>query len=171
VHEWQHIEFRRIQLTNLAGNLARSPTSIIELPGAEPYLAEGFAEWSTERIMAPLTLRWPLLGLSELEKRAGLALESANDQHSLGYGLVRALAAVVKDDWATTRLLLSDPEDPSTIARDPRLRIAWDRYRTARDYVYAAPPSRVLIPEVTFTIEHGYPHVVATRILTPPSGP
>jgi hypothetical protein len=33
--------------------------------------------------------------------------------------------------------------------------------------VFAAPASRVLIPETTFTIEDGYPDVVATRILVP----
>jgi hypothetical protein len=27
-----------------------------------------------------------------------------------------------------------------------------------------------LIPEITFTIEDGYPDVIATRILVPPSG-
>ncbi|MFL5401236.1 MAG: hypothetical protein ACJ8BF_00270 [Gemmatimonadales bacterium] len=167
VHEWQHIEFRRVQLTHFAARLPPSATSIVELPGVQPYLAEGFAEWSTERIMAPLTERWPLLGLSELEKRAGLALESADDQHSLGYGLIRELAAVMKDPAATTRLLLRYADDPAAIVREPAVRAAWKRYRGARDYVFAAPSSRVLIPEVTFTIEDGYPDVVATRILMP----
>ena len=46
-------------------------TAVVELPGIEPYLAEGFAEWSTERILAPLVARWPLLALGELEKRGG----------------------------------------------------------------------------------------------------
>jgi hypothetical protein len=169
VHEWQHIEFRRRQLVEFAARLPPAPTAIIELPGVQPYLAEGFAEWSTERILTPLAERWPLLGLSELEKRAGLALESADDQHSLGYALVRELATALKDPERTTRLLLRHAEDPSAIAREPVLRAAWRRHRGARDYVFAAPSSWILIPEVTFTVEDGYPDVVTSRILLPPS--
>jgi hypothetical protein len=167
VHEWQHIEFRRLQLARFADSLSPAPSPMIDLPGVQPYLAEGFAEWSTERILTPLTERWPLLGLSELEKRAGLALESADDQHSLGYGLVRELAAALRDPVATTRLLLRHADDPSAIAREPSLQAAWRKHRGTRDYVFAAPASRVLIPEITFTIEDGYPDVVATRILVP----
>jgi hypothetical protein len=32
------------------------------------------------------------------------------------------------------------------------------------------PAGRVLIPEVTFTIEDGFPDVIASRILIPPAG-
>jgi hypothetical protein len=169
IHEWQHIEYRRRQLTFFAETLERPLPAILELPGVQPYLAEGFAEWSTERILGPLTERWPLLGLSELEKRAGLALQSTNDQHALGYALVHELARVLKDPAATTRLLLRHPESPSAIAREPRLRSAWARHARARDYFFAAPASRVLIPEVTFTIEDGYPDVIGSRILVPPA--
>jgi len=169
VHEWQHIEFRRRQLTYFAESLDPPLPTIVELPGMQPYLAEGFAEWSTERILGPLVQRWPLLGLSELEKRAGLALQSANDQHALGYALVNELARVLQDPAATTRLLLRHPEAPSAIAREPQVRSAWARHSQARDYRFAAPASRVLIPEVTFTIEDGYPDVIGSRILLPPA--
>jgi hypothetical protein len=167
VHEWQHIEFRRRQLTYFAESLETPLPAIVELPGVEPYLAEGFAEWSTERILGPLVERWPLLGLSELEKRAGLALQSTNDQHALGYALVNELARVLKDPAATTRLLLRHPDAPSAIAREPRVRSVWAGHSRARDYFFAAPASRVLIPEVTFTIEDGYPDVLGSRILVP----
>jgi hypothetical protein len=170
VHEWQHIEFRRLQLTHFAQALPSPLPPIIELPGVQPYLAEGFAEWSTERILAPLVQRWPLLGLSELEKRAGLALQSADDQHAMGYALISELAHALKDPAATSRLLLRHAEDPSAIARVPILLSAWRKHRSARDYVFAAPSSRVLIPEVTFTIEDGYPDVVGSRILVPGDG-
>jgi hypothetical protein len=171
VHEWQHIEFRRIQLAQFAAGLPSSPASIVELPGVHPYLAEGFAEWSTERILRPLVERWPLLGLSELEKRAGMALGSADEQHSMGYALIRQLDVALKDPTATTRLLLRHADDPSAIVREPLLRAAWKTHRGARDYVFAAPSSRVLTPQVTFTIEDGYPDVVTTRILIPPGNP
>jgi hypothetical protein len=168
VHEWQHLAFRRLQLEQLAVSLRGSPLAIVRLPGVQPYVAEGFAEWSAEQILAPIVSRWPLLGLGELEKRAGLARENPDDQHPLGYALVRELAAVLKNPALTTRTLLLHAEDPSQIDKDPRLRAAWSRYRGARDYVFAAATRRVLIPEVTFTIQDGYPDVIATRILVPP---
>jgi hypothetical protein len=170
VHEWQHLAFRRLQLEDFAATLPKQVLPIITLPGIQPYVAEGFAEWSAERILAPLTVRWPLLGLGELEKRAGLALESADDQHPLGYALVRELATVLKDPATTTRLLLRYAEDPSRIDGEPALRAAWRKHRGARDYVFAAGMRMVLMPEVTFTIEDGYPDVIATRILVPTIG-
>ena len=170
VHEWQHVIFRRRQLEAFAGALSESGNPILDLPGVEPYLAEGFAEWSAERILAPVVLRWPLVGLGEIQKRAGLARENPDDQHALGYALMRELAAAVPNPAAATELLLRHAEDPSRMATEPALRSAWKKYRRARDYVFAAPARRFLIPEVTFTIEDGYPDVIATRILVPPSG-
>jgi hypothetical protein len=169
VHEWQHLIFRRRQLQAFAASLGEPGSPILDLPGVQPYLAEGFAEWSAERIMAPLVGRWPLLGLGEIQKRAGLARGNAHDQHSLGYALVRELAAAVSDPVTATKLLLRCAEDPSRIVAEPVLRGRWQKYRQAPDYVFAAPTRRFLIPEVTFTIEDGYPDVIATRILVPPS--
>jgi hypothetical protein len=168
VHEWQHLVFRRLQLEHFATNLPEHASTIVRLPGVQPYVAEGFAEWSAERILGPLIERWPLLGLGELEKRAGLAQENADDQHPLGYALVRELAARLKDPAATTRVLLRYAEDPSGVDAEPALRKAWRAYSKAPDHVFAAPARRVLIPQVTFTIEDGYPDVVETRILVPP---
>jgi hypothetical protein len=167
VHEWQHLAFRQLQLEAFAARLPRRALRFVRLPGVEPYVAEGFAEWSAERILGAVVARWPLLGLGELEKRAGLARESARDEHPLGYALVRQLAAVLKDPSTTTRMLLRYAEDPSRIIAEPALQGSWGRYRSAPDYVFAAPMRRVLIPEVTFTLEDGFPDVISTRILVP----
>jgi hypothetical protein len=171
VHEWQHLFFRRLQLDEFVARHPQRGVSIVRLPGVHPYLAEGLAEWSAERILEPLVARWPLLGLGELEKRAGLARENAEDQHALGYALVRELAGVLGDPAITTRVLLRYAEDPGGIDAEPALRKAWWSYRSDRDYVFAAPARRVLVPEVTFTIEDGYPDVVSTRILVPAGTP
>jgi hypothetical protein len=169
VHEWQHLAFRQLQLEEFAAGLPAQLPSIVGLPGIHPYVAEGFAEWSAERILVPLVARWPLLGLGELEKRAGLARENADDQHPLGYALVRELATVLGTPALTSRMLLRYAEDPTGIEMEPRLRVAWKKHRDADDYVFAGGGRRVLIPEVTFTIEDGYPDVIASRILVPPS--
>jgi hypothetical protein len=169
VHEWQHLRFRRRQLQVFAEHL-KSPGSSIELPGVQPDLAEGFAEWSTERILAQVVARWPLLGLGEIEKRAGLARTGPDDQHAIGYALVHALAAVLPDARAVTGLLLRYADYPAGLATEPALRKAWRKYRRFPDRVLQGPAYRLLIPEVTFTIEDGFPDVVATRILVPVDG-
>ncbi|HEY5940928.1 MAG TPA: hypothetical protein VIT87_08910 [Gemmatimonadales bacterium] len=168
VHEWQHLIFRQQQLEEFARRLPARPATVVELPGIEPYLAEGFAEWSTECILTPLVARWPLLGLGELEKRAGLVQENADDQHSIGYALVRALAADLPDPAASTRLLLRYAAQPSTLAAGRHLPRAWRAYAGKPDRVFPVPASKILVPEVTFTIEDGLPDVVASRILIPP---
>jgi hypothetical protein len=66
-------------------------------------------------------------------------------------------------------MLLRYAEDPSAIVTEPTLRRAWKKHRHARDYVFAEGMRRIVIPEVTFTIEDGYPDVIATRILVPPT--
>jgi hypothetical protein len=167
VHEWQHLLFRHRQLDRLAARLARERPSIIGLPGIEPHIAEGFAEWSAERILAPLVRRWPLLGLGELEKRAGLVQSQSDDQHALGYSLVRALAAALPDPARTTELLLRHADAPGGILTEPVLWKAWSRYRESPDLEPSHSPLRILLPEITFTIEDGFPDVVSTRILWP----
>jgi hypothetical protein len=170
VHEWQHLLFRRRQLEDFTRKLPGREAAVVELPGIEPYLAEGFAEWSTERILAPLVARWPLLALGELEKRAGLAQENSEEQHAMGYALVRALAAELPGPAATTKLLLRNATDPLNLGTEPALRRAWRAYSGKPDRMFRVPASRILVPEVTFTIEDGFPDVIATRILIPPRG-
>lgn len=167
VHEWQHLLFRRRQLDAFARKPPRGQEAVVEIPGIEPYLAEGFAEWSTERILSPLVARWPLLAMGERVKRAGLAREDADDQHSIGYALVRVLAAAQRDPASTTELLLRNAEHPARIAARPALRKAWKSYRRSPDRVFAVPARKILVPEVTFTVEDGYPDVISSRILIP----
>ena len=167
VHEWQHLLFRRLQLDRFAAALATQDSTFIELPGLEPYLAEGFAEWSSERILEPLHARWPLLALGELEKRAGLSNGTLEDQHALGYALVTTLAAALRDPARTTHLLLSNAEHPSRIAAQPALKKAWKPYARAPDRVMTIPARRILIPEVTFSVEDGFPDIIGSRIVVP----
>jgi hypothetical protein len=169
VHEWQHLLFRRRQLEDFAAALRPGALALVEVPGIEPHLAEGFAEWSSERILAPLHARWPLLALGELEKRAGLGAGNVDDQHSIGYALVRALAEALGNVAGTTRLLLQNAEYPGLIATKPELRRAWKAHGRAPDRVMAVPARKILIPEVTFTVEDGFPDIIATRIVVPTS--
>ncbi len=167
VHEWQHLLFHRIQLEMRAASGHAAGRREVELPGVLPHLAEGFAEWSAERILAPVAERWPLLSLGELEKRADMVQRDTDDQHALGYALVQALAAHLPDPADVTSLLLRHAEQPSRILAHPSIRKAWRKYRGASDRPLAGPAFGTLIPEVTFTIEDGHPDVLTTRILLP----
>jgi hypothetical protein len=167
VHEWQHLLFRRQQLENFARSLESGRQTVIELPGIEPYLAEGFAEWSSDRILRPLQARWPLLALGELEKRAALANQSWEDQHLIGHALVLALASATRNPAATTRLLLQHAEHPSEIAKQPALLRAWRRHARVPDRVLPGSRVKFLMPEVTFTVEDGFPDVITSRIIVP----
>jgi len=168
VHEWQHLLFRRCQLERYADGLGHRDTRIVRLPAVEPHLAEGFAEWSAERILDPVVRRWPLIGLGELEKRAGLVQAHSDDQHALGYALVRALAAALPQLELTTELLLRYADAPAGLLNEPKLRKAWSQYHGGSQVAAGAASPRILMPEVTFTIEDGVPDVESTRILLPP---
>lgn len=170
VHEWQHLLFRRRQLDTFARSRVRQQAAVLELPGIEPHLAEGFAEWSAARILAPLVARWPILALGERVKQAGLAQQDADDEHSIGHALVRVLDAALGNPATTTRVLLSNAEHPGRIASRPELRHAWRAYRRAPDRVFPVPVRKILVPEVTFTVEDGFPDVISSRILLPQAG-
>lgn len=164
VHEWQHLVFERQRRDAL-----RATGEIMILPATDPFIAEGLAEWRTERLLAPLAERFPLLGLGEIEKRRRLGLVSGSEQHVLGYAMVRALAAVIPDERRLLALLLSAAADPRAVVRAPEVRRAWARFG-GPEVVISAPSRRVLIPETRFTIEDRFPDVTATRILIPASG-
>ena len=167
VHEWQHLLFRGRQLEEFADSLGDKARPSLQLPGIQPHLAEGFAEWSAERILSPITTRWPILGLGELEKRADLNQRGPDDQHALGYAMVRALASALADPARVTQVLLRHADDPAAIPRERTLAKAWAKYRGTEDRKLSSPTFQALIPEVTFTVDDGFPEVVSTRILVP----
>ncbi len=169
VHEWQHLLFQRRLLASVTPDSAGPAV----LPGVDPYVVEGLAEWRSERILAPFTARQPLLGVAEREKRARLARSRPDDQHVLGYAMVRALAAVVGDDAATVALLERAAIDPSgrAVLSDPRVSRAWAVPGRLPTRTIAAPSRRALVPELTFTIEDDFPDLIRTRIVAPHEPP
>ena len=161
VHEWEHLAFeyhRRLRD-------ARDTSAVVTLRGADPYVAEGVAEWRTDQLLSPLAERFPLLLAGEAEKRARLSAD-ATEPHALGYLLVRALAAVVPDPSARVQLLLTAADDPASVTSDRAVAAAWATYRSSPDLSYGGSGRRALIPETTFTVEDGFPDPVAVRVMT-----
>lgn len=163
VHEWQHIlgeRARQSDRTSGAYRLTAEEATLIQL---DPFLAEGFAEWLSEVILAGVQDDFPLLGFGEAEKRISLP---QNDPHQLGYLIVRALARTLDDVQATRLLLVRSAASPQLVLRDPRVRQAWSGYR-GPDRTMARRSEPLLLPMVVFTIEDGEPDLVQSQIIAP----
>jgi hypothetical protein len=160
VHEWEHLAFeyhRRLRD-------ARDTSATVILRGADPYVAEGVAEWRTDQLLSPLAERFPLLLAGEAEKRTRLAADTT-EPHALGYLLVRALAAAVPDPATRLQLLLAAADDPASVTSDRSVASAWAAYRSSPGFSYGGTGRRALIPETTFTVEDGFPDPVAVRVM------
>jgi hypothetical protein len=165
VHEWQHLEFERARWA--AGGTAvpavEGPGGTVLLRPSEPIVTEGFAEWSTELVLAPLERRYPFLAVAERLKRARFAVTQPDDPHLAGYLLARTLAAALPAADAAARLVAASV-DPTAVLDDRRVAEAWQRHRGAADRRTASAGAGLLVPETRFTIEGGWPDVVETRI-------
>ena len=107
--------------------------------------------------------------MAELEKRVRLARSRPDDQHVLGYELVRSLNAAVPNDARVVTLLERAAVDQAgrALLADPDVAQAWAGFRREPDHTITAPSRRALVPELTFTIEDEYPDLIRTRIVPP----
>lgn len=169
VHEWQHLLFEDARLASSDASPVRDAGGAVAIVPADPVVAEGLAEWSSARILAPVVKRWPLLGVGEPAKRARMARTDSTDAHLSGYLLVSALAEVVPEPAQLRALLVRAGSAPGRILDDSAVAQAWFRWRNAPG---KAPVSGggVLIPEMRFTVDTGWPDLVGVRIVVP-AGP
>jgi len=163
VHEWQHILGERARQSDRTSGAYRLTAEEVTLIQLDPFLAEGFAEWLSEVILADVQEHYPLFGFGEAEKRISLP---QNDPHQLGYLIVRALARTLTDVQATRLLLVRSAASPGLVLRDPRVRRAWSAYH-GPDRTMARRSEPLLLPMVVFTIEDGEPDLVQSQIIAP----
>lgn len=166
VHEWQHLEFERARWAagpGAAPAVLDSAGGSVALRPAHPVIAEGFAEWSTALIMAPIAARHPITGVGEPLKRARLAGAVPDDPHVVGYLLARTLADVLPPREATARLAAASLQ-PSAVLEDPRVARAWARFGGGAIPATPARSTGLLVPETLFTIDGGWPDVLEVRI-------
>lgn len=163
IHEWQHILHERARQTDRQNGAYRLTGDQLALTLLDPFVAEGFAEWLTEVILAPALTDFPLLGFGESEKRVSLP---QNDPHQLGYLMARALARTVGTVEATMSLLVRSASDPQLVLQDPRVRRAWAAHRSA-DRTLARRNEPTLLPLAVFTIEDGAPDLVQSEVIAP----
>jgi hypothetical protein len=163
IHEWQHILGERARHGDRQTGAYRLTADQLIFTQLDPYLAEGFAEWLTEVLLASALTEFPLVGLGEAEKRISLP---QNDPHQLGYLLARTLAQTLGDVQATRALLIHAGPDPERVIRDSRVRRAWAAYN-APDRTIARRSEPTLLPMAVFTIEDGEPDLVQSQIIAP----
>jgi hypothetical protein len=161
LHEWQHLAFERVRRLRIAADSG----DIVTLHAPDSWVAEGVAEWRTSRVLEQLAARFPLLAMGEREKRLRIARSNPDEPHVLGYLLVGALAAAVPDERDRLGLLLVASNDPAVVMRSD-LVDGWQPHASAPDLELGTRGGRALVPEMTFTLEDGYPDVIRLRITT-----
>ncbi|HEU4799169.1 MAG TPA: hypothetical protein VFS94_00930 [Gemmatimonadales bacterium] len=161
LHEWQHLAFERVRRLRIANDTG----DIVALHAPDAWIAEGVAEWRTSRVLEQLAQRFPLLAVGEREKRLRIARSNPDEPHVLGYLLVGALAAAVPDEQDRLGLLLAASNDPAVVMRS-ELVDGWQQHASAQDLELGSRGGRALVPEMTFTLEDGFPDVIRLRITT-----
>ena len=161
LHEWQHLAFERVRRLRAASDTG----DIVALHAPDAWVAEGVAEWRTSRVLEQLAVRFPLLAMGEREKRLRIARSNPDEPHALGYLLVGALAAAVPDEQDRLRLLVAAADDPSAVTQSGPVD-GWQQYASAPHLELGIRGGRALVPEMTFTLEDGYPDVIRLRINT-----
>ncbi len=149
VHEWQHLLMEGYRLSLPVGGAVRTDRVGLRYLPSDLFLAEGFAEWMTELILAPVVARTPIVGVGDARKLAVLEAGNPSDPHILGLRMLRALAAATGTPVAARELVLAHGDAPADVAAAVP---AWRR---------AGPPERVLpvrrqrrlVPETRFTVE------------------
>lgn len=161
LHEWQHLAFERVRRLRIANDTG----AIVALHAPDAWIAEGVAEWRTSRVLEQLADQFPLLAMGEREKRLRIARSNPDDPHVLGYLLVGALAAELPDEQERLGLLLASSNDPAAVMGSEVVS-GWRQHSSAPDLELGGSGGRALVPEMTFTLEDGYPDVTRLRITT-----
>ena len=160
IHEWQHILMEEYRFGLREGGTLRGEPPSLSLQASDLYLAEGFAEWMAARVLAPILVRTPIVGVGDARKLAVLETASGLDPHVLGLRMLRALDAATGSPETTRALVLAHGDEPAALAAAVP---AW-RGSTAPDRVFPARGQRRLVPETQFTIEDRVGDVVGSWI-------
>ncbi len=164
IHEWQHLLMEGHRLSLRDGGAIRDDGAGLLVSHSDLFLAEGFAEWMTERALAPVLAQAPLLGVGDARKLAVLEVENPSDPHVLGLRMLRALAAALGSPSAAGALVLAHADAPGTVA----MAVPPWQASTAPERVIPARGQRRLVPETRFTVEDGVGDVTGIWIRLAP---
>lgn len=166
IHEWQHLLMERHRLSLREGGTLREDGAGLQFLPSDLFLAEGFAEWMSERILAPIVAQVPLAGLGDAWKLTVLEADDPADPHVLGLKMMTSLATALGSAERAAALVLADGDAPAEVAAAVE---AWrDSGLPARQVPVRG--QRRLVPETVFTVEDGVGDVSATVIRVPVAG-
>lgn len=168
LHEWGHL---LVEGWRFERAVATRDSAEISLPEINPWLNEGSAEAWTDLVLSDIVARHPLMGLSEAEKRARIALADPADAHVAGYLMVRAMLGSpngVKAGPGAVLGRLVEDDNPASVLEDRVLSSAFPGKGSQEDYRAPLASRRFLVPETVFTIEDLVPDIVTTTIRTGP---
>ena len=74
----------RHRLTLPVDGTLRDAGTGLQVVRSDLFLAEGLAEWMTERLLLPVLERAPIVGFGDAQKLTVLAADNASDPHALG---------------------------------------------------------------------------------------
>lgn len=163
VHEWQHLLMTRTRLLEPVGGMLRPEGQGLRVVPPDPFLAEGFAEWSTAVLLEGAEAAVPALGVGEARKLALLEGDDPDDTHVLGFRMMRALAAALGSPDAARNAVLASADNPIAVAGSVS---AWSPAGAA-PVEFPVRAARRLIPETEFTIEDGVGDVTGILIRSP----
>lgn len=167
LHEWQHLVMERHRLALPAGGTLRDVGTGLQVVRSDLFLAEGLAEWMTERLLLPILDRAPIVGFGDAQKLTVLAADNASDPHALGLRMLRALAEATGSADAARSLVLAHAASPAEVADAVS---AW-RGAAVPALVIPVRGQRRLVPETIFTVEDGVGDVTSVRIRVPADPP
>ncbi len=159
LHEWQHILMERHRLSLRKDGAIRDDGTGLQIVASDLFLAEGLAEWVTERVLGPVLERAPIVGVGDAQKLVALASENPLDPHALGLRMMRALVAASSADAAWSAVL-AHADSPAQVAATVT---AWRGSRTP-DRVVPTRGQRRLVPETIFTVEDGVGDISGVHI-------
>jgi hypothetical protein len=149
-HEWQHLILAGKRIRGSAPGLRESAEEV-RFFEENAWLAEGAAEWATDRILAPAGHQAPLVLAISQSRRMAIRELTGDDPHVLGYRLVRAAADRAGDPALVQSRLIRLLHDLPAFARASGL--AGKGPLPA--LVVVRPVNAAVIPEVTFVFDEG----------------
>jgi len=166
IHEWQHLLMERHRLSLAEGGTLQPDGAGLRVVSSDLFLAEGFAEWMSERVLAPVVAQVPLVGVGDAWKLAVLEANNSADPHVLGLLMMRALETALGGAEQARAAILADGDAPAAVAaRVP----AW-RTSALPDRRVPVQGRRRIVPETLFSVEDGVGDVQSAVIHVSPLG-
>jgi hypothetical protein len=167
MHEWQHLVMARQRLRGTHPAAVVDGATQLALRDDNSWVSEGFAEWSTDRVLAEGGAATALLRFTQAVKRNVILRADSTDPHALGFRLMLGAVPAAGSAARLRDLAAAQLHDIGAIARS----LGLDGHQRGPALTLQRPSNASVIPEVTFTWGDGTAVDVSHRLLLPISRP